>query len=119
VPAAELRRLRGVGAWSGNKLTITLYNGSTFRVTEILVRTSLLRGDEFADAETPLRLLPAGEAGVDAGTAELLNKVAPDRKKSGVNPLDTGPFEATAGPQPPAYRWRIEGARGYPPRVGS
>ena len=33
--------------------------------------------------------------------------------------LDTGPFEATVGAQPEAYRWRIEGARGYPPRAGS
>lgn len=113
---AELRRLRGVGAWSGNRLTITVYNGSTWRITEILVRTSQLRGDEFVDGEAPHRLLPVGGAPVDAGTAELLKKVAPDRKKPGVNPLDTGPFEATVGPQPEAYRWRIEGARGYPPR---
>ncbi len=116
VPPAELRRLRGVGAWSGERLTITLYNGSTWRITEILVRTSRLTGDEFVDADTPHRLLPVGAAPLDAGTAELLKKVAPDRRKAGVSPLDTGPFEASVGPQPPAYRWRIEGARGYPPR---
>jgi hypothetical protein len=113
---AELRRLRGVGAWSGNQLTITVYNGSTWRITEILVRTSQLRGDEFVDGESPHRLLPVGGTPVDAGTAELLKKVAPDRKRPGVNPLDTGPFEAAVGPQPEAYRWRIEAARGYPPR---
>lgn len=112
---AELRRLRGVGAWSADKLTVTVYNGSTWRITEILVRTSRLRGEEFVDGETPQRLLPVAAAPVDAGTAELLKKVAPDRRKPGVNPLDTGPFEGTVGPQPEAYRWRIEGARGYPP----
>jgi uncharacterized protein DUF4339 len=117
LPPAELRRLRGVGGWSGNRLTITLYNGSTWRITEILVRTSRLRGDEFVDGEAPERLLPVGGAPVDAGTAELLKKVAPDRKKPGINPLDTGSLEATVGPQPEAYRWRIEGARGYPPRL--
>ncbi len=116
MPLAELRRLRGVGGWSGDRLTITLYNGSTWRVTEILVRTSRLRGDEFVDGATPHRLLPVGGAPLDAATAELLKKVVPDRKKAGVNPLDTGPFEATVGPQPEAYRWKIEGARGYPPR---
>jgi len=116
LPLAELRRLRGVGAWSGDRLTITVYNGSAWRVTEILVRTSRLRGDEFVDGATPHRLLPVGGAPLDAATAELLKKVAPDRKKAGVNPLDTGPFEATVGPQPEAYRWKIEGARGYPPR---
>jgi hypothetical protein len=115
LPPAELKRLRGVGAWSGNKLAITVYNGSTWRITEILVRTSRLRGEEFVDAQTPDWLLPVGGPPVDAGTAELLKKVAPDRKKPGVNPLDTGPFEAAVGPQPEAYRWRIEGARGYPP----
>jgi hypothetical protein len=105
-----------VGAWSGDRLTITLYNGSTWRITEILIRTSPLRGNEFLDGETPHRLLPVGAVPLDAGTAELLKKVAPDRRKAGVSPLDTGPFEARVGPQPPAYRWRIEGARGYPPR---
>jgi GYF domain 2 len=115
LPPGELRHLRGVGAWSGDKLAITLYNGSSWRITEILVRTSRLRGDEFIDSETPHRLQPSAGATVDAGTAQLLDKVAPNRKKAGVNPLDTGPFEATLGPQPEAYRWRIEGARGYPP----
>jgi len=119
LPLAELRLLRGVGGWAGDRLTITLYNGSTWRITEILVRTSHLRGEEFVDGATPHQLLPAGGAPVDAATAELLKKVVPDRKKPGVNPLDTGPFEATVGPQPTAYRWRIEAARGYPPRLGS
>ncbi len=116
LPSLELRRLRGVGGWSGDKLTITIYNGSTWRVTQILVRTSRLKGEEFEDSETPHWLLPVGGAPVDAGVAELLKKVAPDRKKAGVNPLDAGPFEATVGPQPVAYRWKIEGARGYSPR---
>jgi GYF domain 2 len=115
MPPAELGHLRGVGAWSGTKLAITLYNGSTWRITEILVRTSRLHGEEFVDAETPHWLQPVGGPPLDAGTAALLKKVAPDRRKPGVNPLDTGPFEATIGPQPEAYRWRIEGARGYPP----
>jgi hypothetical protein len=97
VTADQLRRLRGVGGWTGNTLTVTLYNGSAWRITEILVRTSLLRGDEFVDGDTPHRLLPAGSASVDAGMADLLNKVAPDRKKPGVNPLDTGAFEAAVG----------------------
>jgi hypothetical protein len=117
LPLAELRRLRGVGAWSGDRLTLTVYNGSTWRITEILVRTSQLSGDEFVDGETPHRLLPVGGAPVDAGTADLLQKVVPDRKKPGVNPLDTGPFKASVGPPPTAYRWRIEGASGYPPRL--
>jgi hypothetical protein len=116
LPQAELRRLRGVGAWTGDKLTITVYNASSWRVTEIVVRTSLMEADRFVDAVEPHRLSPAGAAPVDAAVGELLNRVAPNRKRAGVNPADTGPFEATVGPQPAGYRWRIEGARGYPPR---
>ena len=41
---------------------------------------------------------------------------APDRKKPGLNPSDTGPFEGKAGAQPENFRWEIESARGYPPR---
>jgi hypothetical protein len=111
----QLRLLRGVGGWTGQTLTITLYNGSSWRVTEILVRTSILRGEDFVDGETPHRLLPPG-AKVDAGTAKLLDQVAPERSKPGVSPLDTGKFEAAVGPKPEGFRWRIEGARGFPPR---
>jgi hypothetical protein len=53
---------------------------------------------------------------VDAGVADLLDRVAPDRKKPGLNPADTGPFEARAGQPPENFRWEIESARGYAPQ---
>jgi hypothetical protein len=115
LPASELKKLRGVGSWSGDKLTITLYNGSSWRVTEILVRTSRLTGDQFVDADRPAPFLPIG-ANVEAPVANLLNRVAPGRRRPSVNPDDTVKFEADVGAQPEAYRWRIEGAKGYPPR---
>ena len=118
LPLAELRRLRGVGGWAGDKLTITLYNGSSWRVTEIFVLTSRMEGDRFVDSVAPHLLLPVGGAPVDGAVQDLLQKVAPDRKRAGVNPADTGPFEVVLGPQPAGYRWKIERARGYPPRVG-
>lgn len=105
LPPSELKRLRGVAGWSGDTLTITVNNGSTWRVTEILVRTSRLKNQSI-DAETAKRLLPAGD---------LRKGIAPDRK-AGLNPLDTGPFEGIVGTQPAAYSWSIEGARGYPAR---
>ncbi len=117
LPLGGLSHLRGVAGWRGDRLTITVYNGSTWRITELLVRTSQLSGDGFVDNATPQRFLPAGGVPVDPATAALLKKVAPDRRKPGVNPLDTGSFEATVGPHPEAYRWKIEGARGYPPRL--
>ena len=115
LPGSELGKLRGVAGWSGNNLSITLYNGSTWRVTELVVRTSRLDGDKFVDAPTPSLLLPVTEQ-LDTGIADILRRVAPDRRKPGINPLDTGAFEAKVGPQPEAYRWKIEGAKGYPPR---
>ena len=92
------------------------YNGSTWRVTEIYVLTSKMEGDHFVDAVALQVLLPVGGAPVDGAVQDLLQKVAPDRKRAGVNPSDTGPFEVVLGPQPSAYRWKIERARGYPPR---
>lgn len=117
LPAGETSKLKGVAGWSGTKLTVTVYNGSTWRVTELIVRTSRFSGDQFVDDDVAYRLVPPG-APVDQGVTQLLNKVAPDRKRPGLNPLDTGPFEAKAAPQPEAYRWKIEGARGYSQRLG-
>jgi hypothetical protein len=115
LPTAELRKLRGVAAWSGDRLRLTVYNGTAWRVTEVEVRLSRFDGENLVDDARPLRLLPPGPS-VDEGVADLLSKVAPDRRKPGVNALDTGGFEALAGPRPENFRWAIESARGYAPR---
>jgi hypothetical protein len=115
LPAAELRRMRGVAAWSGETLKLTVYNGTQWRVTELRVRISRFQDDDFVEDSTPVLLLPPSQS-VDAGVADLLSRVAPDRKRPGLNPADTGPFEGKAGPQPENFRWEIESARGYAPR---
>jgi hypothetical protein len=71
--------------------------------------------DDFVEDPRPLRLVPPG-AQVDAGVADLLSKVAPDRKRPGLNPLDTGAFEGRAGARPENFRAEIQSARGYAPR---
>jgi hypothetical protein len=114
LPVSELRKLRGVAGWAGLTLRLTLYNGTAWRITELDVRIERLSGDDFVEDPRPLVLLPPGGQ-MDKGVADLLSKVAPDRKKAGLNPQDTGPFEGQAGAQPEAFRWSIEGARGYPP----
>jgi uncharacterized RDD family membrane protein YckC len=113
--ASDLKRLRGVATWSGDTLKLTVYNGTSWRVTELFVKVSRFKGDDFVEDPRPLVLLPPGAA-VDAGVADLLSRVAPDRKKPGLNPADTGPFEGKAGQQPENFRWEIESARGYSPR---
>jgi hypothetical protein len=115
LPPAELRKLKGVAAWSGETLKYTLYNGTQWRITELYVRVGRFRNDDFQEDPQPLQMLPPGGQ-VEAGVADLLSRVAPDRKKPGLNPLDTGPFEANAGAQPESFRAEIESARGYPPR---
>lgn len=115
LPSAELRRLRGVAAWSGDRLRLMVINGTAWRVTEVAVRLSRFDGQELVEDPEPLRLLPPGPA-VDEGMSDLLKKVAPDRRRPGVNPLDTGPFEGSAGARPENFSWVIVSARGYPPR---
>ena len=115
LPPAELRKLRSVWAWEGDALKGTVYNGTGWRVTEIYVSVFRFVNDDFVEDPQPLRLTPPA-AQVDAGVADLLNKVAPDRKKPGLNPLDTGSFEGKAGLRPESFRASIESARGYAPR---
>jgi hypothetical protein len=115
LPHGDLKRLRGVATWAGDTLKLTVYNGTTWRVTELYVKVSRFKDDDFVEDPRPLVLLPPGAA-VDAGVADLLSRVAPDRKKPGLNPADTGPFEGKAGQQPENFRWEIETARGYAPR---
>ena len=115
LPHGDLKRLRGVATWAGDTLKLTVYNGTTWRITELYVKVSRFKDDDFVEDPRPLVLLPPGAA-VDAGVADLLSRVAPDRKKPGLNPADTGPFEGKAGQQPENFRWEIETARGYAPR---
>lgn len=118
LPQSELSKLRGVAGWTGTSLVFTLYNGSSWRVTELFVKPSRLINDQFVEDTTARKLLPAQGEQAEAGVDNLMNRVAPDRKKPGVNPFDTGRFQGEAGPQPEAYRCPIVGARGYPPRAG-
>jgi hypothetical protein len=115
LPKADVRKLRGVAAWSGDTLKLTVYNGTAWRVTELYVRVGRFQNDDFVEDPRPLLLVPPGGQ-MDAGVADLLSRVAPDRKKPGLNPADTGSFEAKAGQQPENFRWEIESARGYAPQ---
>ena len=115
LPPAELRKLRAVWAWEGDALKGTVYNGTGWRVTELYVRVGRFVNDDFVEDPRPILLVPPG-AQVDAGVADLLSKVAPDRKKPGLNPLDTGAFEGKAGARPENFRAEIESARGYAPK---
>ncbi len=112
---SDLKRLRGVATWAGDTLKLTVYNGTSWRVTELYVKISRFKDEDFVEDPRPVVLVPPGVS-VDAGVADLLSRVAPDRKKPGLNPADTGPFEGKAGQQPENFRWEIEAARGYAPR---
>jgi hypothetical protein len=115
LPAAEVRKLKGVGAWSGDTLQVTVYNSTAWRVTELYVRIARFASDDLVEDPRPIVMVPPG-GNVDEGVADLLSRVAPERKKPGLNPLDTGIFEGKAGPRPESFRFEIESARGYAPR---
>jgi hypothetical protein len=104
-----------VAVWSGTRLELTVVNDTAWRITELHVQVQSFVGSEVVESATPLLLLPP-EAMVDDEVASLLSKVAPDRRKPGVNPLDTGKFSGEAGPRPDGFRCDIVSARGYAPR---
>ncbi len=114
LPRTEVRKLRGVAAWSGEKLELTVENSTGWRVTELRVRLSRFDGDDLIQDAAPVVLLPPAKP-VAPGVTDLMDLVAPDRKKPGLNPFDTGSFEAKVGPPPAGFRWEIESARGYAP----
>jgi hypothetical protein len=114
LPAAEVRQLRGVAAWSDDTLRLTVVNATAWRVTEIEVSVSRLVGDDLVEDPRRIVMLPLGES-VEPRVAELLGRVAPGRKRPGVNPLDTGTFEAKVGPRPESFRFDLRAARGYAP----
>jgi hypothetical protein len=115
LPSPEVRKLKGVAAWSGEKLQLTVYNSTAWRVTELYVRVGRFNGDDLVEDPRPILMVPPGTE-VAEGVADLLSRVAPERKKPGLNPLDTGIFEGKAGPRPESFRFDIESARGYAPR---
>ena len=115
IPLPEVRKLRQVAAWSGTRLELTVVNDTAWRITELHVQVQSFVGNEVVEGTTPILLLPPGET-VDDEVASLLSKVAPDRRRPGVNPLDTGTFSGEAGPRPDAFRCDIVSARGYAPR---
>jgi hypothetical protein len=115
LPPSALRRLRQVAVWSGTRLELTVVNDTGWRITELSAAVHRVVGNEVVEDERPILLRPHGEA-VDPEVAALLGKVAPDRRKPGVNPLDTGTFSGPAGPRPDGFRCDIVSARGYPPR---
>jgi len=114
LPKSEIRKLRPVWAWEAETLKGTVYNGTAWRVTELYVRVGRFVNDDFVEDPRPIALSAPGSE-VDAGVADLLSKVAPDRKRPGINPLDTGVFQGRAGPRPENFRAEIEAARGYAP----
>ncbi len=114
LPTAEVRRLRGVAAWSGETLGLTVENRTEWRITELHVRVSRFAGDELKADAAPLVLLPPAPP-LDPDVVDLLKRVAPDRQRPGLYPYDTGSFKAKAGPPPEGFRWEIESARGYAP----
>jgi len=115
LPPSEVIKLKGVAGWAGRNLEMTVYNGSTWRLTKLTVSVRRLVKGEMVEDEQRLTLLPQG-AQVEQGVDQLMNRVAPGRSKPGVNPLDTGKLLGEAGDRPEGFGTTIVGAFGYPPK---
>ena len=85
LPAADLKRLRGVATWAGDTLKLTVYNGTTWRVTELYVKISRFKDDDFVEDPRAVVLVPPG-------------RVGGRRRRGPAEPR--GPRSQEAGPQP-------------------
>src|SRR5262245_49722350 len=57
LPRGEIAKLKAVAAWTGTHLEMTVYNGGTWRVTELVVQPRRLVKDAFVDDERQVILL--------------------------------------------------------------
>ena len=89
LPPAEVHRLRGVAAWSGETLGLTVESRTAWRVTELRARVSRFAGDDLARDAGPLVLLPPAAT----SAARRRRPAGPRRARS----QETGPQPARQG----------------------
>jgi hypothetical protein len=130
LPAAELPKLTGPAAIEGDALTVSIFNGTDWHVSEIAVAFTIVKKDT---AATPLSD-PIAQGGnspqpfqipqYNSGMDEVRPVKQPDRTviyhmRAAASPLTTTVFSAQLNPDPAAgqeWHWAIVGARGYPPQ---
>ncbi len=119
LPTGELSKLEGPATIEGDTLTITLFNATTWHVSEIAVALTVVRKNAASDSGS----LPGPDA--------ILQEVRPEKKqdttviykmRAAAPPWMRAAFSAPLNldlGRGDEWHWAIVQARGYPPQTGS
>lgn len=117
LPAGELPKLEGPATIEGDTLTITLFNATTWHVSEIAVALTVVKRD--------------ADAGSLSGQDAMLQQVRPEKKQDStviykmraaappwMRAAFSAPLNLDLAPGD-EWHWAIVQARGYPPQTGT
>jgi len=127
LPQGELEKLEGPAKIDGDRLQVTLFNGTDWNLKEVTIGLTIVRKTEKADLYPNARLLPA-----IAQDAPVQETVAPEEKQSDLTlllhlkgtaaPLATTIYRETLGAtlaSDQEWHWAIVSAKGVPPSPAS
>jgi len=127
LPGAELAKLEGPAKIDGDRLQVTLFNGTDWSLKEVTVGLTIVRKSATADLYQNARLLPA-----IAQDTPVQETPAPAEKQSDLTlllhlkgtaaPLATTIFRETLGAtlaSDQEWHWAIVSAKGVPPSPAS
>ncbi len=124
LPAAELRKLEGPATIEGDALTVSVFNGTDWHVSEVAVALTIVRKPTHNDAAlaySMAKLVPAVAASEQE--SEIRPEKKPDvtviyRMRAGASPSETTVFSAPLNldlAPGEEWHWALVQAKGYPP----
>jgi hypothetical protein len=127
LPQGELAKLEGPAKIDGDRLQVTLFNGTDWNLKEVTIGLTIVRKTEKTELYQNARLLPA--IAQDAPVPEF--PASPEKEsdltlllhlKGAAAPLATTIFRETLGASPASdqeWHWAIVSAKGVPPSPAS
>jgi hypothetical protein len=119
LPPSELAKLDGPASIDGGRLQVSMFNGTTWRVDEIVVSLTVLRRESpLASRQTDGRLIPASET-VAVGQQKRADMTILYKMRAAAAPSATTIFHTWLGQQISSqdeWHWAIVQAKGIPPR---
>jgi hypothetical protein len=128
LPSSDLTKLQGPATIEGDALTVSVFNGSDWHVSEIAVAFTVVRKNSPAPPVLPYEALSPGTNPVPAASDMAADAVRPERKpdhtviyhmRAAASPLSRAVFSAplnldlALGDE---WHWAIVQAKGYPPQ---
>jgi hypothetical protein len=124
LPASELSKLTGPATMEGDALTVSVFNGTDWHISEIAVAVMIVRKNGPPDMS-----LSGGEAGLDRAKPALeQSEVRPEKKpdqtiiyrmRAAASPLSMTVFSAPLNlnlDPGDEWHWALVEAKGYPPQ---